>query len=478
MPFRRGAARRSPVVRGTPQHGGRDKDGTPQSAFPTDLNTDAHPTNATLRVAHVVLSLDVGGLERLVVDLAREGARLGQRAAVVCLERPGTLADDAHAVGAEVYCVNKRPGLRPSIIGPLARLFRELKSDVVHTHQIGALLYAGPAARRAGIHAVIHTEHGKHYARRRTRWLGRIAGRYAQRFCCVSHDIAAAVRAMKVAPAAKLAVVPNGIDVERFGRVQGSGFRVQEREQGTGNREQGSDANVSASPPLRVSPSPATETAAAGGTPQRAFPTESPAPSPDSPAPPLTIGTIGRLNEIKQQDLLLRAFARLAAQRPDVRLLLVGEGPLRGELERLAVELRLGDRVHFAGYQPQPEQWLHKMDLFALTSRSEGMPLSILEAWAAGVPVVASAVGGVPELVEDGVTGRLFTSGDEAALAESMEALCADGPLRCRLAEAALARVRRDFSLTRMAADYDGEYRNLLSTRRARPPILGVACAL
>ncbi len=392
-----------------------------------------------LGVAHVVLSLDVGGLERLVIDLARQGARLGQRTAVVCLERPGALADDARAAGAEVRCVSKLPGLRPGIIAPLVRIFGELKTDVVHTHQIGALLYAGPAARRAGIRAVIHTEHGKHYARRRTRWMGRLAGRYAQRFCCVSNDICEAVRAMKVVPAAKLVVVPNGIDVERFRRQRtGDGEQAAERILDSGFGLQGGDVALSRPHSFAFQP----------------------------PAPSLTIGTIGRLNEIKRQDVLLRAFARLAANRPEARLLLVGDGPMRGELERLADALGIRERTHFAGYQAAPEVYLQRMDVFALTSRSEGMPLSILEAWAAGLPVVGSAVGGVPELIEDGVTGKLFASGDDAQLAEILETLCADPPLRIRLAEAGLSRVQRDLSLTRMAAEYERVYCSLRSACR------------
>ncbi|HEX7447177.1 MAG TPA: glycosyltransferase [Pirellulales bacterium] len=406
-----------------------------------------------LRVAHVVLSLDVGGLERLVVDLVRQGAQRGQRVAVVCLERPGMLADEARAAGAELFCVEKRPGLRPGIIAHLVRLLGELQLDVVHTHQIAALLYAGAAARRSGIPAVIHTEHGKHYARRRTRWLGRLAARYAQRFCCVSGDIAAAVRAARVAPEAKVMVVPNGIDVERF-----RGQRPEVGDQGT---EKDWDSEIRGQ---------ASETAWSRG----------PGLRPLTSDPCLTIGTIGRLNEIKRQDVLLRAFARLVRRRchphpnplpegegiRDLRLLLVGDGPMRGELERLAEELGIRAQTQFAGYQAVPEEYLRRMDIFALTSRSEGMPLSILEAWATGVPVVASRVGGVPELIDDGLTGRLFASGDDAELAHVLEAFCADRQLRDRLSAAGLARVQRDFSLTRMAAEYEAIYRSLLSARR------------
>src|SRR4051812_28310049 len=115
--------------------------------------------DAGLRVAHVVTSLDTGGLERIVVDLVREGRRLGQEVAVVCLERPGKLAGRAEALGARLYCVDKRPGIRPGAFGRLRGVLREFRPDVVHAHNVGGLFYAGPAARALRVPAVVWTEH-------------------------------------------------------------------------------------------------------------------------------------------------------------------------------------------------------------------------------------------------------------------------------------------------------------------------------
>ena len=179
-----------------------------------------------ISVTHLALSLDVGGLERVVLDLAREGRSLGQDVTIACLERPGALADEARAMSVAVDCAGKRPGLRPSTIGRLATIFRRLRPEVVHTHQVGALAYAGPAARLAGGIPLIHTEHSKQYASRvRTRLLGRLAAGFADRFACVSADIAEEVIRCRVAPRRKVVVVPNGIEVGRFadagGRVEG-----------------------------------------------------------------------------------------------------------------------------------------------------------------------------------------------------------------------------------------------------------------
>lgn len=367
--------------------------------------------SAALRVVHVVLSLEVGGLERVVLDLVRAGRQSGQGVAVVCLERPGRLADEAVRLGARLVCADKPPGLRWKTVGRLRALFQELAPDVVHTHQIGALLYAGPAARRAGVRAVVHTEHGKHYAaRRRTRLLGRLAARHAGRFCCVSADIADEAVAQGVVPRRKVTLVANGIDLARFADRAGA-----------------SEARRSLGIP---------------------------------PGAPV-IGTVGRLNEVKRQDRLIRAFARVRTSAPEARLLIVGDGPLRDDLRRLADGLGLGGAVHFTGYDPDPQRFLGVLDVFALTSRSEGMPLVVLEAWAAGLPVVASRVGGLPELIDDGRTGLLFEPDDEAALVSALRGLLADDGLARRLGAAGFRRVEETYSLRRMAEDYGRLYQAL-----------------
>jgi glycosyltransferase involved in cell wall biosynthesis len=292
---------------------------------------------------------------------------------------------------------------------------REIRPDVVHTHQIGPLFYAGWAARAERIPLVVHTEHGKHYAQRaRTRWLGWLAARHARRFFCVSEDVARGVRDHRVAPAAKVCVVANGIDTERF-RMTGDAGAVR--------RALGIPADVP------------------------------------------VIGTLGRLAEVKRQDLLIRAFARVRERFPDARLVLVGDGPLLGELRALSEGLGVLESVHFTGYQADPRPYLAALDVFALTSRSEGMPLAVLEAWATGVPVVASAVGGLPALIDPGRTGLLFPSGDESALTAALTGLLADPRLRHRLSDEGSREVRDRYDVRHMAAEYERHYRELIGER-------------
>jgi sugar transferase (PEP-CTERM/EpsH1 system associated) len=368
--------------------------------------------SSPLKVLHVVLSMDVGGLERIVLSLVREGHRLGQRTAVACLERPGALAAQVEALGTPLFCVEKGPGVRLKTIGRLKAVLREVRPDVVHTHQIGALFYAGPAARSVGVPLIVHTEHGKHYGtRRRMRWLGWMAARYAARFFCVSADIAAEVMAYRITSPGKVHVVPNGIDPARFrGRDDREGVR-------------------------RLLGIP-------GGTP--------------------VVGTIGRLSEVKRQDVLIRALARLRRQVPAAHLVLVGDGPLMGSLRELAVGLGLEGCVHFAGYQPEPERFLQAMDVFVLSSQSEGTPLAVLEAWAAALPVVGSRVGGLPELIDDGRTGVLFPPGDDGALAAVLGGLLTDLEHAYLMGLAGREQAEARFTVRHMMDVYQRHYGNLL----------------
>jgi glycosyltransferase involved in cell wall biosynthesis len=374
--------------------------------------------SAPVNVVQVVLSLDCGGIEHLVVDLVRQGHQHGQQVTVVCLERPGTLAPQAEAAGARVVCIHKRPGLKLRTIGQMTAVLRQLRPDVVHTHTIAGLLYAGPAARAVGVPVVVHTEHlarlgiiptlGRRLRLCLLMWL---AARFAARFFCVSEETAAEIQAYHVVTRQKVYVVANGINTARF----------RERSQ--------------------------------TGVLRRFLGIPSGAP---------VIGTIGRLTEQKRQDLLIRAFARVRQQVPQAHLLLVGDGPCLGELHQLTARLDVGECVHFTGYQAQRERYLQAMDLFVQTSQIEGMPLAVLEAWAAGVPVIGSRVKGLRDLIDDGRTGILSPFGDHAALAAALCRLLSDPGLARQLSEAARHRVESSFTASRMFADYQRHYFELL----------------
>jgi glycosyltransferase involved in cell wall biosynthesis len=183
------------------------------------------------------------------------------------------------------------------------------------------------------------------------------------------------------------------------------------------------------------------------------------------PEDAVVVGTVGRLSEVKRVDLLIAAFAQIRDQCPQARLLIVGHGPERATLQKLQTALRLDHEVCFAGYQSKPAPYLQAMDLFALTSRSEGLPLSVLEAWATGLPVVASYVGGLPEIVEQGQNGLLFPAGDQTALAAAISRLLENPQMRTALGQAGRDRVRRSFSGTAMWEKYSRHYSEMLAGR-------------
>jgi glycosyltransferase involved in cell wall biosynthesis len=181
------------------------------------------------------------------------------------------------------------------------------------------------------------------------------------------------------------------------------------------------------------------------------------------------MGAVGRLVEVKRHDLLIEAFAELheRGRASNTWLLIVGDGPERARLERLAANLGVGDLTIFAGYQAEPQCLLRAMDLFVLTSRHEGLPLALLEAWAAGVAVVASSVGAIPQTVVHGVSGMLFPSGNRESLVTTLETLLESPSLIGQLGRRGQARAHHRYSLTRMADDYAQRYTSVIQQTSA-----------
>jgi glycosyltransferase involved in cell wall biosynthesis len=200
----------------------------------------------------------------------------------------------------------------------------------------------------------------------------------------------------------------------------------------------------------------------------RAVPNGVPEPAPPRPVPVppgrLVIGAVGRLDRQKGFDLLLRAVARL----PAAHVVLVGDGPERPALERLAAELGIAGRVSLLGWSEDAPGYLRSFDVLAVPSRYEGLPLVLLEAMVAGVPVVATTVGGIPDAVRDEVSALLVPPDDVAALAAALRRLATEEPLRRRLAAAAREAGRSRFTVEAMARSYADLYDQLLRGAAAR----------
>jgi glycosyltransferase involved in cell wall biosynthesis len=179
------------------------------------------------------------------------------------------------------------------------------------------------------------------------------------------------------------------------------------------------------------------------------------------PADALVVGTIGRMVPVKDQRSLINAIALLREGGVDCSAVLVGDGPLRGELQRYAAERGVESYVHFAGERHDVHEIIRAFDVFALVSISEGLSNTTMEAMASGIPVVATRVGGADELVVDGTTGRLVPPSSPTALADALKSLLQDERRRAAFGAAARERMEGEFGLSRMISNYEQLYREL-----------------
>lgn len=372
--------------------------------------------NATTRIAHVVTSLEVGGLERVVVDLIRHLDPRRFESVVYCLVTDGALAAEIREVARGIFVMHKRPGRAFTLPLRLAHAFRTRGVDIVHAHNFGPLLYGSVAGRLAGNRPVVYTLHGPEAALRRDyRRLDRFG--LVDRVVAVSDHVREVVLDTTRIDPARVSTIHNGIDV---GAYSGGGGGVRER-----MRES-----------LGLGPG------------QHA------------------VGVVARLTHEKAHDRLLDAFAAVAGEREDVRLFLVGDGPLRSALEAKSRALGIAPLVSFLGTRGDVSALLRAFDLFVLPSRIEGLGITLLEAMAAGLGVVASAVGGIPEIV-DGETGRLVPPDDAGALAGAMGWML-DHPAECAaMGGRGRARVESRFSLEAMVAGYERVYDSLRQPSRS-----------
>ncbi len=352
-----------------------------------------------LRIAHVTLGLDMGGQEKLLVEFARHADRKRFELCFLSLGSRGTLAGEIEAHSWPVIALDEPEGLRPGLVLRLARYLRRRKIDVVHTHDVRPLIYGAVAARLARVPRVVHTRHGRD-ARitPRQRVLVRLAARLIDRFVCVSDDSARLSIEQGIA-AAKVRAIINGIDVDRFAYT---------------------------------------------------------GPQPGGP-----VVAIARLSPEKDIANLIRAAAIVAGAESAFHLEIAGDGPCRSDLERLIADLGLTERVRLLGQIHDARALLGRAGLFVLPSLSEGISLTLLEAMARGLAVVATRVGGNPEVVADGATGLLVPARNPDALADAMLGLLHDSERSRRLGEAGRRRVEQVFDVRRMIADYEALYREL-----------------
>ncbi len=365
-----------------------------------------------MNVTHVVENLNRGGLERMVLDLVGLQRQQGLRPQVVCVFEAGALAGELDALGVPLRVCGKRRGPDLRALHRLRRAVRDHGTEVLHTHNAAAhyqAVLATPGLR--GRRRVINTRHGMGAgpaaARRDALYRATMGRTDAVVMVCDAARRDAVARGL--VPEPRTVVIPNGIRVERFAAA-------------------GEAARRALRQALGVAP----------GT--------------------RLVGTVGRLNWAKDQDSLIRAFARVHATRPDTALVLVGSGELRGDLEERARLEGVAAAVHFLGDRSDVVHLLQGLDLFALSSVSEGYSMALLEAAASALPIVATDVGGNAEIVHHGQTGMLVPAGAPESLAMTLGALLDAPDMASGLGTAARAWVLGHGSLEAMAERYASLY--------------------
>jgi glycosyltransferase involved in cell wall biosynthesis len=369
-----------------------------------------------MRVLHVIEAMQMGGAESVIVEHVRH-AGPDVESLVCALNRGGPALEAAERLGARTFMLGKL-GRRAFALRRLAGLMREERVDVVNGHNPTGALYATLAAAWAGVPVVLRTEHSIHYAGRHSGLyplLEMVTTAMTRRVVCVCDAVREShVRRLRWA-AKRFVTVANGI-----------------------------------SPAPGARPRDATRAGLLLGE-----------------AQPVLL-TVGSLTRQKAQDLLLDAFARVGARLPDARLLIAGDGPLRGALADQAKRLGLGDSVRLLGARIDAADLIAAADVFVLSSRREGLSITLLEAMRAGRPVVATRAGGNAEAVADGSTGLLVEPGDATALAEALHALLSDRARADAMGAAGRARWAERYTAERMVRETEALYRAELARRGVR----------
>jgi sugar transferase (PEP-CTERM/EpsH1 system associated) len=377
-------------------------------------------------IAHVVYRFDVGGLENGVVNLVNHLPPDSYRHAIVALTEVTDFHERIRRDDVQFFSLHKGPGHGFRLYPRLFKLFRDLAPAIVHTRNLAALEASVPAWL-AGVPARVHGEHGRDVgdldgSNRRYQRVRRVYRPFVTQYVALSKDLADYLRGPIGIPPARIAQIYNGVDTTRF------------------------------------APAPHGRLPLAG----------CPFAFPDL----WFVGTVGRMKDVKDQVTLAEAFVVAVRRHPAgarMRLVMVGSGPLRDRVDGVLDAAGLRHQAWLPGDRADVPDILRGLDCFVLPSLAEGVSNTILEAMASGIPIVATRVGGNPELVDDGVTGHLVPPTDAEAMASAILGYFDDATIGRRHGRAARQVAVQRFSLERMVKDYLSLYDSLLHGRNAAP---------
>jgi glycosyltransferase involved in cell wall biosynthesis len=349
-----------------------------------------------MNILQVINSLDCGGLEKLTLDLVKGLKSRGHNVTICCLEGLGELYGN-NLDGVEAMSLKKKTGLDIGLPFRLASYIRQKRPSVIHTHNPGPLLYGTIAGRIAGVPVIINTRHG-----RAARHTSGLIWKMNDSLVAISHDAKNELLKTNTVKPGKIAIIHNGVNLKEFNSNPENSLNEK--------KKLGLEASY-------------------------------------------IIGTVSRLSWEKDQFALIKAFTKVAAVEPCAKLVFVGDGDLRNDLESLAKKLGLGDKVIFLSFRNDISSVIRSFDIFALSSLMEGISLSLLEAMASRKPVVVTDVGGNPEVVVDGVTGFLVPPKEPQKMADAIVKIMQNPELAQKMGEAGRRRVEAKFSLERSMSD-------------------------
>lgn len=356
-----------------------------------------------VNVLHIVLSLQVGGLEKFVLDLIDKYSP-NIKPFIVCLEGKGELGREYDHL--DIIELDKASGISLKIIWKLVNLSRELSIDVIHTHNPGPHFY-GAITGFLTNRPVIHTKHGRNYPSDKKKvYLNKISSLLTKKIVAVSQNAADVCLFVEKISSSKVTVILNGVDTKLF--HPGKFDNEQEH---------------------RL----------------------------------VRIGIVARLSAEKDHQTLLIACKLLAVQTSCFHLEIIGDGPLRDTLEKTVRALGIETYVSFSGMRHDVAELLRQLDVFVLSSTTEGISLTLLEAMATKLPVVATNVGGNPEVVIDNETGYLVPSQNPDEMARKLLLLINDKNLRLQMGEKGCARVNSQFSIKETTRMYEELYSSILA---------------
>lgn len=369
--------------------------------------------NETLKVLHITFDMGLGGTEQVIRQLVTENKQAQIENTILCIDgKVGPLGEMLAEQGVSVLQYQRAPGFDQHLISHIRSLVKEQRFHIVHCHQYTPYLYGFLGGFFTGA-KIVFTEHGRfHPDRHRYKALiiNPVMALMTSAVVAISKATKSALAQYEFIPRFKTNVIYNGIQ----GLSKDPGMTAELREQLNIREDQ------------------------------------------------YVVGTVARLDPVKNQPMMMNAFKLFLQHKPNAVLLMVGDGPDRDKLEALAKTLSIEEQVIFTGFISKPVHHLALMDLFLLSSHTEGTSMTLLEAMSLGIPTVATAVGGNPEIVEEGKTGFLTPADDAQGFCDGMVKIASNPELAEAMSKCSQQRFESQFSVAQMSKCYVELYRGVV----------------